>query len=128
MTSKKGIVKKILAYSIPVLTLIIFVLILTSGTYLKAHLQAGKQLEAAMLQLEELTFNGSWSEAEAKVSELDQAWRNLSPKLQISSEEDDIREFSNSIERLKGYIKGEDSDSALAEIGSLRFTWSRLGR
>lgn len=128
MKAKTGYVKKLLVYLISILSLIIFTLILTSGSYLKQTLPAGKQIETTFLQLEELTLNESWSEAEAKVKLLDQSWNDIAPKLQISSEDDDIKHFSESIKRLEGYLKGKDSSLVLAEIGSLRFVWERLGK
>lgn len=127
MKDKNGIFQKILVYSISVLSIVLFMLILTSGLYVKRNLPAGRQIEATLLQLEELTTNQSWIEAETKVELLDQFWNTIAPWLQISSEEGDIKHFGNTIKRLEGYIKGKNSSSALAEISSLWFIWENLG-
>ncbi len=121
-------IQKYLAYMVPLLILVIFLLVMTSGSYLKVNLESGKEVVSALSELELLVTNQAWEQAGAKVSSLDASWRKIGPLLQISSEEDDIKQFTQGIARLRGYIGGQDAGSALAEIELLKLIWTRLGR
>lgn len=127
MKINSGFIKKLLVYAISVVTLTSFTLILTSGSHLKQKLPAGIQVEITLLQLEKLDSTETWDEAITLVEQLDQAWSKIAPWLQISSEGEDIKQFSISIQRLAAHVQGKNTSFALAEIRSLRFIWDRLG-
>lgn len=127
MNRKADRIKKIIAHVIPGIVIIIFALTLASGWYFK-KLPAGQQIRTSLLELAELTSRSSWHEALDQVEELEKAWLRLAPKLQISSEDQELIEFTNSILRLKAYIKAEERGSAMAEVSTMSFLWQRLGK
>ncbi|MDW7674437.1 MAG: DUF4363 family protein [Bacillota bacterium] len=119
-------IKKAAAYLIPLLILIIFTLILTSGFFLKKTFEAGTTIPQTLEKLELIIVGESWGEAEVMVDSLQHQWDTLAPYLQISTTESDIKDFSKSITSLKGYIRGEELGSALAELGLLNYIWEQF--
>lgn len=124
--SKSDTIKKILAYVIPLITLAAFLTTLASVGYIKTHSEMGKQIPRSIDQIEKLIQNESWEEAVSENMELQSQWNTLTPIIQISTTEEDIKEFSRAVARLEGYLKGKDQGSALAEVRILRFTWGQF--
>jgi len=124
--SKSDIIKKVVAYVIPLITLIAFLTILASVGYFQTYSEAGKRIPKSIDQVEKFILRESWEEAVFQNKDLQNDWDNLTPIIQISTTEEDIREFSKTLVRLEGYLKGKEKGSALAEIGMLRFMWGQL--
>jgi len=122
----KDNILKVLGYFIPLSIIVVFLVTLASGGYLQTHSEAGKQISGSIDQIEKLVKNESWEEAISENMDLQSKWKTLNPIIQISTNEEDIREFSRAMVRLEGYLKGREQGSALAEIGILRFTWVQL--
>lgn len=124
----KDFIKKTLAYLIPFFILAAFLFLLSSSSYLKENLEENRKIPVVLKELDTLVAAHSWKEAESKVEILTFLWEKSAPKLQISSEEDDMKNFSLGLQRLKGFLRGKDDSSALAEIGILKLTWEQLGK
>lgn len=118
--------KKIIAYLFPILILTFFLLILTSGYFVKMTFLSGTTIPETLVELELIVESESWEEAESMTNSLQKQWDKLAPFLQISTTEEDIKGFSQSIIRLKGYIRGQELGLALSELKLLNYTWNQF--
>jgi len=124
--SKSGTIRKVFTYMIPLFTLVVFLIILSSVGYLKNHTEEGKQIPKSIDQIESQIQNESWDDAISETKNLNSHWNTLTTKIEISTTEDDIKQFSRALARMEGYLKGKEQGSALAEIGLLKYTWGQL--
>lgn len=119
-------IKKVLAYIIPSIIIIAFLVVLASGGYLKANTESGKQIPKLIDKIETLIQNEAWEEALGEKERLQNHWNTLTPLIQISTTEETIKDFSRALNNLDGYLKGKEQGMSLAEIAMLRFSWDSL--
>ncbi len=119
-------IKKVLAYIIPSIIIIAFLVVLASGGYIKTNTESGKQIPKSIDKIETLIQNEAWEEAVAEKERLLNHWNTLTPLIQISTTEETIKDFSRGLNNLEGYLKGKEQGLSLAEIAMLRFSWDSL--
>ncbi|NLM26318.1 MAG: DUF4363 family protein [Firmicutes bacterium] len=127
MNRQTDLIQKIVVHVIPLITLLLFAVILTSGSYLK-KLPEGQRIQSALNELQELINQESWNEALVHAEQLASEWNKLNPKLQISVVDQELIEFTNRTQRLQAYLRAQELGSALAEINTLCYLWQRLGK
>ena len=120
--------KKIIAYSIPVVILGFFVFIMTSGQFLKKPMHEGEDVVKYIATIEEDVKLENWSYAEQDRQKLMTAWGKIVPRIQFSVERDEIYNININLSRLGGIIMGKDQAGALAELGEIYENWRELGR
>ena len=123
----RGSWKRFLVYGLTILVVLIFLGIMSSGPYIKSYHSSAKEIDSILTQIQESVNAKSWQKAEKELSSLDKAWADLAPIIQISSEEDDVKQFSQVIKHLKGYLKAKDTASSFGEMELLKLIWERLG-
>ena len=123
---KKDIALKALLYIIPAMTIIAFLVVLSSFGFIKGNLSAGKQIPATIDKLEELVMNEAWEEALQEKKKLQQNWDKLAPLIQISTTEENIKDFSRTLNALEGYLRVKEKGLSLAEVQIIRFSWQQL--
>lgn len=120
--------RKFLVVSIPIITLIFFVLIMLSGSILKNPLGNNDKFPFSINTIIEDVNAQHWEKAYEDTEKLDLTWNKIIKRVQFSSERDEINALSVSIARLKGAIIARDKASALMEINEAFEHWSGLGR
>lgn len=120
--------KRLLAYLIPVVTLILFFFIMNGGIYLKQRIGETddhflKYHEKVIKELEE----GNWEKAMAYTDKLEESWKKKIPKIQFSVERDQINGIDVSLARLKGYLEAKDKAGCFAELYEAKSHWDDLG-
>ncbi|NLZ39258.1 MAG: DUF4363 family protein [Firmicutes bacterium] len=123
---KKDIVLKVLFYFLPAAVIVIFLVILNSFGFIKSYLPAGKQIPAAIDNIENLIIEEAWGEALQEEEKLQQNWNKLVPLIQISTTEENIKDFTRTLNTLEGYLRGKEKGLSLAEVQLLRFSWQQL--
>lgn len=118
--------KKILQYIPPIAAIIIFMLVMLSGNYLKKPRNPSEDVVGYVTELLEDVRTDKWSNAEDNVIKLEAAWKKISRRIQFSVELVDIFDINNNIARLKGAISGKDRTNALMELYQIQENWSLL--
>lgn len=120
--------KKFLLSLIPITTLAFFILIMTSGNYLKKPLNPSEDVVAFInVTIEDIQSN-DWERAKNSVVKLEHAWKKIIPRIQFSVERDEIYLISINIARLKGALLSQDKSSALIELNAALENWHELTR
>ncbi|MBE6068757.1 MAG: DUF4363 family protein [Clostridium lundense] len=120
--------RKIFIVSIPIVTIICFILIMLSGNYLKNSFSKDDNVPQLIQVLNENISDEKWEEANKNIERLHEAWSKIVKRVQFSSERDEINEFSFSLARLRGAIKGKDKASSFSEISEAYEHWKELGK
>ena len=120
--------KKIIAYSIPIIMLGFFVLIMTTGQILKKPMEEGEDVAKYISIIVEDVKEENWNRAEEDRQKLATAWGKIVPRIQFSVERDEIYNININLARLRGIIMGKDQAGALAELGEIYENWRELGK
>jgi restriction endonuclease len=114
--------------AIPIVTLVIFILVMLSGDFLKRPLGEKDNIPQIISNISDDILKDNWKGVEEKTDELETVWKKLVKRVQFSSERDEINSFDTSIARLKGAIKLKNREDALMEISEALEHWKDLGR
>ena len=131
--SKKGDImsdkmKKFLAKGIPIITLVIFILIMLSGNYFKKPIGKDDDMVGFIEVIIEDVNNENWEEADKSREKLEETWSKIVKRIQFSSERSEINELNANLARLKGAIMAKDKGLALVELNAAYEHWKGLGR
>lgn len=119
--------RKFFIVSIPIVTIICFILIMLSGNYLKNSSVNDKNIPEIIQLITSNINDEKWEEASNNIERLDEAWGKIVKRVQFSSERDEINEFSFSLARLRGAIRGKDKASSFSELSEAYEHWKELG-
>ncbi len=120
--------KKFISAAIPISILIIFIIVMQSGSLLKRPIGNEDDIPQSIFSLIEEVQNENWDEVQKKAEKLDETWNKVVKRIQFSSERDEINYFYTSLARLKGAIMAEDKATALAELNEAYNHYNHLAR
>ncbi|MCY6370013.1 DUF4363 family protein [Clostridium ganghwense] len=120
--------KKILQYILPITAIIVFILVMLSGNFLKKpHNPSEDVIGYVTVLLDDVNTN-NWTNAEDNVTKLESAWEKISRRIQFSVELIDIFDINNNIARLKGAVFAKDKANSLMELYQIQENWNLLTR
>ncbi len=118
--------RKFLVIIIPIVTLILFVLIMFSGNILKHPLGKDDNIPESIQLIIQDIDSENWEEANIKTENLSNTWEKIVKRIQFSSERDEINSFSTNIARIRGTIMAKDKSSSFAELNEAYDHWKEL--
>lgn len=121
-------IKFLLYKIIPAATLLLFILIMNSGDYLKGLIGGENSVSNYFPDLKREIASKQWTKAEANLVRMESNWRQVVTWIQFSEERDQLNNFQHTAARLQGYIIAQDQAGAYAELEELKETWNDLGR
>jgi hypothetical protein len=120
--------KKFISYSIPIIALAVFVLIMLSGSYLKKPRNSSEDV-IAFTQISIVHAKAEkWDMLKDDVTSISTAWNKIIPRIQFSVERDEIYNINLNISRLRGSIASQDKSSTLMELYEIIENWNELTR
>ncbi|QKS69954.1 DUF4363 family protein [Paenalkalicoccus suaedae] len=119
--------RKILLYLIPTAFVIISLVIMTSGSWLKHSFTDSDDVSGYLSATSSFVVSEEWSEAVRNAEQLDSAWHEVLARIQYSVERDDLATITETIARVQGAIAAEDRASAMIEISLLERLWEDVG-
>lgn len=120
--------KKFISYSIPIIALTVFVLIMLSGNYLKKPRNSSEDVIAYVETSIEHANAEKWAILHKDITSIDYAWNKIIPRIQFSVERDEIYNISLNIARLRGSIESKDKANTLMELNEIIENWNELTR
>ena len=117
-----------LVRSIPIVTIIIFILIMLSDNFLKHSFNEDDNVVKYIQQIMNDVNIEDWDEANIKLINLNEAWMKVVRRVQFSAERNEINDFDKSIARLRGAILAKDKANALIELSEAYEHWENLGK
>ncbi len=120
--------KKFISYSIAIVTLTFFVILMLSGYYLKNPRNPSEDVIAYV----ETSINHAkaekWDMLQQDMTNIDESWKKIIPRIQFSVQRDEIYNISLNIARLRGSISAQDKTNTLMELNSIIENWRELTR
>lgn len=120
--------RKFVYYSIPIITLVLFVLVMLSGTYLKKPRSTEDNFPQHLEAVKTHISNEQWDNAASDIDKLYTAWKKVARRVQFSSERDEMNDIDINLSRLRGAIDAKDKSIALVEISEARMHWDNLDK
>ncbi len=120
--------KKFLNAALPVFILIIFVVVMQSGSFLKRPIGDEEDISRSIFALMEEVQNENWDGAQKRAEKLNETWAKIVKRIQFSSERDEIHSFYAALARLNGAIMAEDKSAALRELNEAYNHYNRLAQ
>jgi len=120
--------KKFISYSIPIITLTVFVLIMLSGSYLKKPRNSSEDV-IAFTQISILHAKAEkWDMLKDDVTSISTAWNKIIPRIQFSVQRDEIYNISLNIAGLRGSIASQDKANTIIGLYEIIENWNELTR
>jgi hypothetical protein len=120
--------RRFLVIAIPIVTLVLFIMIMLSGNYLKQPLGADDNIPESIGNIIENVMDENWEGVEIEANELEAAWKKVVRRIQFSVERDEINYFTMNLARLQGAILAKNKSSALMELKEAYKHWESLGK
>jgi len=108
--------------------LIIFIVVMTTGSFLKQPYYNTDDVIYYVDQLSDDIQKEKWEKANEQLEKIKKAWRHVVYRIQFSAERDEINTFKTNLERIRGFIIAEDKSGALADLSEMRYIWEQLGK
>ena len=113
---------------IPIISLCLFIAIMTTGSILKKPLFGDDDvihyIDDVMLNV----TNEDWQAASDQLEKAQKAWKKVVHRIQFSAERDEINMLKTNLERTHGFIAAEDKGGAMAELLEANYIWTELGK
>jgi hypothetical protein len=120
--------KKFISYSIPIITLTVFVLIMLGGGYLLKPRNSSEDV-IAFTQISIVHAKAEkWDMLKQDITSINTAWNKIIPRIQYSVERDEIYNINLNIARLRGAIVSKDKSSTMMELSEIIENWNELTR
>ncbi|WP_315080453.1 DUF4363 family protein [uncultured Clostridium sp.] len=120
--------RKFLVITIPIASLILFVVIMLSGNILKKPLGKNDNIPESIQLIIQDVESDNWEGASDKTENLSKTWKKIVKRIQFSSERDEINSFEASIARLDGAIMAKDKSASLMQLKEAYEHWDGLGK
>lgn len=121
-------IKRVVVYTAAVLLLCGFAYVLQSGEIYKRP----KGTEDDVLSHMQLLFSAieeeNWEKADRTLTDLQNAWGIVLPRIQYNADRDDITRMDAQLARTRGAIKAKNKAAALTELSEAKYLWHALGR
>ena len=118
--------KKLKFYGIPVVVILLFVCIMTTGSILKKPFSQKDDVQYYLKELKKAISSEKWSQANYDLEKLKYAWETVEKRVQFSVERDEMVCIDRNIAKVGGAIEAKDKISGLIEISEIKENWDKL--
>ena len=115
-------------YIIPIMILLLFVGIMTSGGILKRPFGKADDVISYIESLKKDVANENWQQAKMDITQVKSSWRIVEKRVQFSVERNAMNAIDVSISRIEGAIYAQDKTSAIIELSQITRCWNDLER
>lgn len=120
--------RKFLVITIPIVTLVSFILIMLSGSFFKKPLGKNDNIPESIQLIIQDVESENWEGASNKTENLSDTWHKIVKRIQFSSERNEISSFDASLARLRGALMAEDKSASYIELSEAYEHWDGLGK
>lgn len=118
--------RKFWLFTIPVIFLAGFVVIMNSGDFLKKPMTTGDDFGYYLQEVERAVNQEDWNEALKHSRSLNIAWQKVSPRIQFSVDKDEMKAINVGLARLEAFLEAQNRSQALAAVAEIREHWEHL--
>ncbi|HZK53563.1 MAG TPA: DUF4363 family protein [Desulfosporosinus sp.] len=119
--------RKFIVIALPIVTLVLFVLVMQSGDILKQPLVGDDNVPQAIETVIQDINHENWEAATQNTENLKRAWDKVVNRVQFSGERNVIDALTVNIARLQGAVQAQDKATGLTELSEAYEHWKNLG-
>lgn len=120
--------KKTLIITFSILILLLFVVILNSGYFLKNSFSNDDDILKQLSLIEAAINNNEWDRADMEIEKSLQAWEKVRKRVQFSVEREHLEKLNCELCTLKGTIIVENKNDAIITLEKIKGLWSELAK
>lgn len=117
--------RKFLVRAIPIVTIIIFVLVMNIDILYKKYFDKNN-INNSINQIISKVNDDKWAEANTNTDQLKESWKKVVRIIQFSAERGEIQSFDKNISRLQGAIVTKDKNNAIIELHEALEHWENI--
>lgn len=118
--------KKFKAYIIPVLTILLFIAIMTTGGLLKKPFSSKDDVISYIEIMRKDINEEKWDKAGKDLSNIKTAWEIVKKRVQFSVERDEMILIDTNISRIEGALSERDKSFIIIELSEMQNHWNEL--
>ena len=120
--------RKFMVIALPIVTLVLFVMIMLSSNILKQPLVGDDNVPQSIETVVQDINHENWEAANQNTDNLNRVWDKVVNRVQFSAERNEINDLSMNIARLRGAIQAKDKATGLTELSEAYEHWQNLGK
>ncbi|HEX2953540.1 MAG TPA: DUF4363 family protein [Bacillota bacterium] len=120
--------RRFLAYAFPVVILVLFIIVMNAGPWLKKPWGDEADFTTHLRTLERLIRQSQWQSAAVEWNGTERDYRKVTIRIQFSVERDELNRIDDLLARVKGAIVTKDRQAALVELFEAEQHWKQLGK
>ena len=120
--------RTLLFYILPSALILLFSILLLSGSWLKNPLGNDDRIFESIKKLECYAKQEKWNEAKLQVDYADKAWEKIVNRIQFSIEREDVYAILELLSRVRGAIVAKDKEAIIQEVYYFYKKWENVGR
>ena len=119
--------QKVFLIVLPTFIIILSILTMTSGAFLKQSFGENDKVMDTAKTLEQQLEKRNWQQAKNDVSDMLHAWDQVVSRVQFSVEREMINQITETLYKLKGSIFAEDYSAAMQQLHYFYILWEQMG-
>ncbi|EDS78082.1 DUF4363 family protein [Clostridium massiliodielmoense] len=119
---------KFIKYLIPVSLLILFVIVMLSGRYLKEPRNSSDDMMSFVYSAIDNCNRENWDKVQYDTENIKSAWEKIQKRIQFSVERGQLYDMEINIARIRGAAKARDKNNLLIELTEIIENWNELSK
>lgn len=118
--------KKIKGYIIPILTILLFVAVMTTGGLLKKPFRHNDDVVTNIEIMRKDINEEKWDKARRDLENIKTSWEIVKKRVQFSVERDEMILIDTNISRIEGALPVQDKSFISIELSEMKNHWDEL--
>src|SRR5665648_49028 len=115
--------RKFMVIALPIVTLVLFVMVMLSSNILKQPLGNDDNIPQSIETVVQDINHENWEAANQNTENLNRVWDKVVTRVQFSAERNELDDLTMNIARLKGAIQAKDKAGGLTELSEAYEHW-----
>ncbi|KGM98456.1 hypothetical protein Z968_00455 [Clostridium novyi A str. 4552] len=119
---------RFIKYLIPVSLLVLFVIVMLSGRYLKEPKNSSDDMMSFVYSAIDNCNSENWDKVQYDTENIKSAWEKIQKRIQFSVERGQLYDMEINIARIRGAAKARDKNNLLIELIEIIENWNELSK
>ncbi|ABK62570.1 MULTISPECIES: DUF4363 family protein [Clostridium] len=117
---------KFIKYLVPVSLLVLFIIIMLSGKYLKQPRNSSDDMMSFVYSAIDNCRSENWDQVQYDTDNIKNAWEKIQKRIQFSVERGQLYDMEINIARIRGAAKARDKNNLMIELTEIIENWNEL--
>lgn len=117
---------KFFKYIVPISILVLFVIVMLSGKYLKKPTNTSDDMMSFVYSAIDNCKSENWDKVQYDTDNIKNAWEKIQKRIQFSVERGQLYDMEINIARIRGAAKARDKNNLMIELTEIIENWNEL--